>query len=253
LQSVKTTSGITTVFFDMGSTLARLKPSVYAIYHQVFQKAGHDLPLDEVESAVSASWEIVFAEEATSEYLATLEFSRSWQREVEERVMERLQIRPDVREDIFWNIIAAFENPNSYELYPEVHDVLTTLKNAGYRLAIISNWSWHLPELCDALGITSYFEQIFTSARLGYAKPNPKLFQHVIREMNISPAEAVHTGDSFTADVIGATAHGIGTFWLVRPEENPHAADRPDAPYQPLARIPNLYGVLDYLNLESKK
>jgi putative hydrolase of the HAD superfamily len=236
----------------MGSTLARLKPSVHAIYHQVFQKAGHDLPLDEVEAAVTASWEIVAAEDMNTDYPASLEFNRSWQREVEERVMERLQIRPDVREDIFWGIIAAFENPNSYELYPEAHDVLTTLKDAGYRLAIISNWSWHLPDLCDLLGITPYFEQIFTSARLGYAKPNPKLFQYVIREMNISPTEALHTGDSFSADVIGATSQGIGTFWLVRPEENPHAADRPDAPCQPLARIPNLYDVLTYLGIRSK-
>lgn len=214
-------TGINTVFFDMGSTLARLRPGWQGIYHQVFQQAGFDLPLEEVEAAISHSWGIVASEDATAEFIASLEGNRQWQREVEERVMERLNIHPPVREEVFWSIIKAFEDPASYELYPDALPTLTALKAAGYRLAIISNWGWHLPELCETLGLTPHFEQIFTSARLGVAKPNPRIFQYALETLDVRPDEAIHIGDSFAADIVGASNVGIRPLWLVRPAEQP--------------------------------
>src|SRR4051794_13600827 len=101
----------------MGSTLADLNPSYEAIYHKVFQKAGYDLPLGDVERAIAYSWGIVTEQDVTTEYINTIEGTRAWQREVEERVMERLNIHPHVREDVFWDITRAFEDPASYRLY----------------------------------------------------------------------------------------------------------------------------------------
>ena len=219
-------NSLTTVFFDMGSTLADLNPSYEAIYHRVFQKAGYDLPLGEVESAIAYSWGIVTEQDAVTAYNNTLEGTLTWQREVEERVMERLNIHPDIREDVFWDIIQAFENPASYRLYEDAHPTLEKLKQAGYRLAIISNWSWHLPELCDALGLTPYFEQIFTSARVGFAKPHPEIFTHALAGMNITSNQAIHIGDSYKADIVGASGAGIQPVWLRRPEKLPLYADR---------------------------
>ncbi|HEX2916301.1 MAG TPA: HAD-IA family hydrolase [Chloroflexia bacterium] len=213
--------GITTVFFDMGNTLAGLNPSWQGIYHQVFQRAGLDLPIGEVEEAVSYSWGIVSTQDATAEYITTLEGNRAWQREIEERVMERLNIHPAVREELFWEIIKAFENPDSYALYHDTVPTLEKLQKSGYKLAIISNWSWHLPELCNAMGLTPFFSQIFTSARVGYPKPNPKIFEYALQTLEIRPDEALHVGDSLSADVGGATELGINALWLVRPEEQP--------------------------------
>ena len=243
---------ITTLFFDMGMTLAGLKTGWHGVYHQIFQRAGYDLPLGEVEQAVSESWAQVATEDPTAEYEANLEFSRTWQREVEERVMQRLDIHPAVREDIFWQILQAFEDPATYELYPEVLPTLDKLQAAGYRMAIISNWGWHLPELCQALGLTPYFEQIFTSARVGYAKPNPKIFHYVLDQMRINPAQGLHTGDSLSADVGGAWGVGLGALWLVRPADQPLYDEEKLKliPSQVAVQISSLEGVLEYLGLE---
>lgn len=239
-------TALTTVFFDMGSTLADLNPSYEAIYHKVFQKAGYDLPLGEVESAITYSWEIVTEQDATTEYVSTLEGTRAWQREVEERVMERLNIHPDIREEIFWDIIQAFEDPASYCLYGDSRPTLEILKQAGYRLAIISNWSWHLPELCEALGLTPYFEQIFTSARLGFAKPHPEIFTRALAAMNITSNQAIHIGDSYRADVLGASGVGIQPVWLRRPEKLPLYADQTGAP---ASQIPVIRGLEEVVTL----
>lgn len=205
----------------MGSTLVHWPLKWEGVYHQVFQRAGYDLPFGEVEMAISQSWAQVALEDAHAEFEATLEASRAWQRTVEERVMHQLNIHPTIRDDVFWKIIKAFEDPSTYELYPDVLPTLEKLQAAGYRLAIISNWSWHLPALCDALGISSYFEQIFTSARVGYQKPNPKIFHYALTTMKIQPHEALHIGDSLSADVGGAQQVGINALWLARPHERP--------------------------------
>lgn len=234
----------------MGSTLADLNPSYGAIYHRVFQKAGYDLPLGDVERAIAYSWKIVSEQDATTEYVNTLEGTRTWQREVEDRVMERLNIQPNVREDVFWEIIRAFEEPASYLLYDDALPTLEVLKQSGLRLAIISNWSWHLPELCDALGLTPYFEQIFTSARLGYAKPHPAIFTLALAGMNISPNQAIHIGDSYNADVAGASRAGIQPLWLRRPKEVPLFTDLDSDPSNPPIIIRGLDEVVTFLGLE---
>ena len=243
-------SGLSTVFFDMGSTLADLNPSYEGIYHKVFQKAGYDLPLGDVERAITYSWGIVTEQDATTEYVSTLEGTRNWQREVEERVMERLNIHPNVREDVFWEIIQAFEDPASYCLYDDAQPTLETLKKAGLRLAIISNWSWHLPELCDALGLTPYFEQIFTSARLGFAKPHPEIFTRALAGMNITADQAIHVGDSYKADVVGANRVGIQPLWLRRPQKLPLYADHPAEQTGPIITIQGLAEVGTFLGVE---
>ncbi len=241
-----------TVFFDMGSTLAQLQTGWHGVYHQVFQRAGYELPLGEVEQAVADSWAQVAFEDPTAEYEASLEYSRAWQREIEERVMTNLNIHPDVREEVFWSLIRAFEDPATYQLYPDALPTLERLRTAGYRMAIISNWGWNLPELCDALGLTPYFEQIFTSARLGCAKPNPKIFQHVIEQMGIIPGQAVHIGDSLSADVGGAWSVGMHALWLVRPDEQPlyDEAKLKLTPAQSAVQIGSLRDVLTYLGVE---
>lgn len=242
--------GITTIFFDMGATLARIAPGWEGVYQQVFQKAGYKLPLGEVEKAISDSWAIVADQDETTAYVNTLEGNRAWQREVEERVMERLNIHPTVREDIFWKIIQGFEDSATYQLYPDVLSTLEAVKQAGYRLAIISNWSWHLPELCESLGLTPYFEQIITSARVGYAKPHPRIYEYALEELMVAPVQAVHIGDSYRADVVGASRLGIQPLWLRRPGEAPLYTDgMPEfAPVQPKI-IEGLSEVVSYLGI----
>lgn len=216
---------IKTVFFDMGSTLVGLQPSWEAIYHQVFQKAGYDLPIGTVEQAVSYSWNIVGEQDALAEYETTLEGNRAWQLEVEKRVMQYLNIPEPQHEDIFWNIIAAFEHEETYQLYPEAIGVLTELKRAGYGLGIISNWGWHLPELCQKLDIAQYFEYICASARVGYPKPRPEIFREALRQLEAEPASSLHIGDSWTADVLGARGVGITGLWVDRPNNQLYPPD----------------------------
>ncbi len=216
----------------MGETLVTINPSVVGVYHQVFQRAGFDIPIGEVEQAVAYSWGIVGQQDAEAEYELTLEANRRWQLEVEQRVMDYLNIHPDVQEQIFWQIISTFENPSTYSIYPEVTGVLERLRAEGYRLGIISNWSWHLPELCEQLGIDSYFDFICTSARVGFPKPRRQIFEVALQQMGAAPERSLHIGDTYAADIIGAWSVGMRALWLVRPGDKLRTG-----PQQPLTGL----------------
>ena len=72
---------------------------------------------------------------------------------------------------------------------------------AGIRLCVISNFVWGAPELIHDLELARHFETLVISARVGFQKPNPGIFQHALEQMQVAPERAMHVGDSYRADV----------------------------------------------------
>ena len=101
---------------------------------------------------------------------------------------------------------------------------LKALRNAGYRLGIISNWGWNLPDLCEAWGLAPHLDFVTASARVGYAKPNPRIFEAALRQAGTPASGLLHIGDSAYADVGGARGAGIDAI-LVNRAPRPAPAD----------------------------
>ncbi|MEG0505315.1 MAG: HAD-IA family hydrolase, partial [Raoultibacter sp.] len=80
---------------------------------------------------------------------------------------------------------------------------------AHLRLGIVSNWSPNLTSLMRGLQFAPYFEEIISSADVGYRKPNPLIFTLILERMGLSPDKALHVGDRPDADGAGAAAAGI--------------------------------------------
>ena len=63
--------------------------------------------------------------------------------------------------------------------------------------------------------IRHYFEGIVISGEVGYAKPDPRIFDAAFESMgNPSKSEVLIIGDSLSADIRGGHAYGIDTCWL---------------------------------------
>ena len=56
----------------------------------------------------------------------------------------------------------------------------------------VSNWVWNLPELLHALDLVALFDFIAASARIGFEKPHPRIFQWALEQANV-PAETSST------------------------------------------------------------
>jgi HAD superfamily hydrolase (TIGR01549 family) len=96
----------------------------------------------------------------------------------------------------------------------EVPGALERLRNAGYRLAVLSNTESNLRDRIAAAGIEPFFETLIISAEVGSEKPDRRIFDEALRRMAVAPEHALHVGDFYSIDVVGARGAGIPAVML---------------------------------------
>jgi len=123
--------------------------------------------------------------------------------------------------------------------YPDTLPTLQELRHRGYRLGVISNWEAPtLRSQFDRFGMTSYFEHILPSRDAEASKPDPHIFHVALAALNVAPGRAIHVGDSFGCDVVGARNVGVTPIWV-----NPDEHLPPDG--EVVLQVRTLGGVLD--------
>jgi len=70
--------------------------------------------------------------------------------------------------------------------------------------------------MCRELGIAEYLDFTVTSAEAGADKPQPPIFLKALELAQVTAAEAVHVGDQYQNDVLGARGVGIAPILLDR-------------------------------------
>lgn len=107
-----------------------------------------------------------------------------------------------------------------------VIELLSTLKDAGFRLGVVSNRTHPYEEQLANLGLLPFFEIALAAGSVNAWKPDPAIFQHALELMQAKPEQAVYVGDNYFADVIGARRAGMASI-LIDPEELFPEADCP--------------------------
>ncbi len=205
------------VFLDAQGTLLRAKPSLVGIYGQVFRRFGRDVTEGEITGVVADIW---------AEYRAALdpertafdtsdELTRLWWADFNGRLFDRLAVEGDRQAflDALWDVFGLADN---WDLFPEVPEVLATLRERGYRLAVVSNWDSRLLEICDHLELSPMVEFVVASAAVGMEKPDPRIFEIALSMAGVSADQAIHVGDDYAADVLGARGAGVDAVLLDR-------------------------------------
>ena len=145
-------------------------------------------------------------------------------------------------EQMTWELLQSehsFFAADAAKLYDDVIPTLQHLRNAGFKLAIVSNWDTPLNPLAERLGIAHYFDAIVAShdARVRSAKPSPHIFEYTLRAVGVSAEETVHVGDTYEADIVGAIGMGIRPILIDRDSTQ---AGRWHETIQSLAELPEL-------------
>ena len=112
---------------------------------------------------------------------------------------------------------------------------LDAIRALGVKVAIISNSEGMLDRLFTDLGVLRHFDLVVDSGRVGVEKPDPRIFQIALERFGVPASGALHLGDMFATDVLGARAAGIRTA-LIDPFE--HYAGRH-------AEVPRVPGVVE--------
>lgn len=200
---------IKAVFFDAAGTLIKPARSVGESYAAIAAKHGKEVSSTNIterfRTCFDAAPRLAFPS-ATEDTVAALE--RDWWKSLVAQVFEPWS--PFVRfEEYFAELFAYFASPNAWTLYPEVLETLTSLKERGLILDVISNFDSRLVRILDGLGAGAQFENIFVSSRVGYAKPDRRIFNAALSCHGLAPAQALHVGDSEINDLSGANQAGI--------------------------------------------
>jgi len=116
----------------------------------------------------------------------------------------------------FDELYDAFLSGKTWKIFDDVKETLETLKKKGLYLAIISNWDSRLIEICKGMDLKKYFDEIFVSALVKYAKPDSRIFQKAADTAGVLPEEAIHIGDSLEDDYYGAKDAGLDALFLDR-------------------------------------
>ncbi|MCM3665880.1 HAD family hydrolase [Mesobacillus subterraneus] len=99
----------------------------------------------------------------------------------------------------------------------EINTLIRQLKTNGYKLGIVTGKARRSLEISlDCLGLKNFFDVIVTGDDVEYPKPHPEGINKVLKNLNVSPKEAVFLGDS-DADIMAgkqANVYTIGVHWL---------------------------------------
>ncbi len=235
------------MFLDVGDTLMRADPSWPAVYLTAL--AQHDITPSAEELGVALKDAIQAARWTPEERFETsAEASYARIVAIDQRVLTGLG-HPDLPDEVFRSIHAAFRERTAWHVYPDVEPSLTWLREEGIRLAVISNWLWEAPELFHEVGLARHFEELIVSARLGYDKPHPEIFRRALELMDVSPERAMHVGDSYPADVLGARAAAITPVLIDRSVSDFARFIAAKPPEDDVPVITDLYGLLDLIGL----
>jgi putative hydrolase of the HAD superfamily len=131
---------------------------------------------------------------------------------------------------------------NLWESVPAgVPEALARLRALGLTLVVASNANGTVAAHFERIGLASAFDLILDSHDVGIEKPDPAFFAHGLRAIGVRAEDALHVGDFYAIDVVGARAAGLQA-WLLDPAGVNTDRDCP--------RFPTLAAIVDRIAAE---
>ena len=124
--------------------------------------------------------------------------------------------------------------------YPEVKNVLETLKDQNFKLAILSNGTPALlNELVTSNNLNNLFDDLFSVEEVKVFKPASKVYEIPTKKYNIKASQITFLSAN-TWDVSGAGNFVYNSVWVNRNKSKFDLLD-----YQPKNEVSNLTQLLD--------
>tara|TARA_B100000902_G_scaffold23708_1_gene28529 strand:+ start:1612 stop:2274 length:663 start_codon:yes stop_codon:yes gene_type:complete len=126
-----------------------------------------------------------------------------------DKSMKAFNIEPSMREELLnlYKVLSTFK---------EVPEVLKTLKEKKFKLAILSNGTPALlNELVKSNKLNNIFDDFFSIEQVGIYKPDSKVYDMPIQKYHIEKNEVVFLSAN-TWDVSGGGNYGFNSIWVNR-------------------------------------
>ena len=161
--------------------------------------------------------------EAFANYWRTTQLEYTWLRSLMKRHKDFWQVTEDSLDKSMkvFNIDNSMRNEllDLYKIlspYPEVPEVLKSLKEKKYKLSILSNGTPSLlNELVKSNNLENLFDDIFSIEEVGIYKPDSRVYDMPIKKYKIQNNEVAFLSAN-TWDVSGGGNYGFNSIWVNR-------------------------------------
>jgi len=204
-----TTMKYKAIFFDFDDTLVHSDPPVFDMFLPACEAAGLSFDEDQVREGHRFLYEYFSGSLAQKEFADLGHDLEKFHSNLTTNVLvnmgaEHGKAKAAVQSE---NLTVAL--PRGRRCYPEVFSVLDSYKDQGYTMGVITNNEANIAGQCVEHGLDHYFEFVISRIDAGCSKPEAAIFEAALNHVGIKPEEAVHVGDNYYADVIGARNVGI--------------------------------------------
>ena len=130
-------------------------------------------------------------------------------REAYMHVLRNCGLRDDQAEALYARCI----DPAEWDLYPDAVAVLNSLRDNGFRTAVVSNIAWDIRDVLVPAGADA--DEYLLSYQVGAMKPDRRIFDAALSRLGVNAEDALMIGDSEEND---GAARDLGcAFGLVDP------------------------------------
>ncbi len=234
---------IKAVFFDWFNTLAHYEPPREELQSQALQEFGIHVSPQKIMSGILVADRDFFEENAVSPVRKRspeeqAEIYTRYQKTILTEAGVDVSSEPNMPAKIMKRV-QQLSRGMKFAVFDDVLSTLKTLKGQNYILGLLTNLDRDMEPICRELGLEPYINFAVTSGEVGADKPEPPIFLAALQRSGVKAAEAVHVGDQYKLDVIGARGVGITSILIDRYGQYPDVTD--------CLRIHSLSGLTEYL------
>ncbi|MFC1978478.1 HAD family hydrolase [Chloroflexota bacterium] len=230
---------IKAVFFDLYYTLVRYEPTREEQQIAVLREHGFVTDTRTMCAALHIADMFFYQENTRSAIYRRPEHEKlAFFEEYEGIVLEEAGFDDVPEETAFAMIQKLHQVKKKLVFYDDVLPTFDELNSRNIKLGLITNAEQSQAPF-EKLGLYDHLDYIITSPDEGLGKPAPHIFWAALRKAGVKASEAIHVGDQYDIDIVGAQGVGIKALLLDR---NNILEDVDDCP-----RITSLSEIVNHL------
>lgn len=203
---------IKAVLFDLDGTLRHHIPTGSQVFIQYLNSLG--MNFSEETTARATRWEhFYFANslEIQKDGVTFKDDQTAFWVNYSRRKLVALGLPPAKAADLAPDVSAHMGENYKPEVYvpEEAPLILTALKEAGYKLGVVSNRETPFHEELEKLSLDAFFEFSLAGGEVDSYKPHTRIFERGLELAGTSAHETMYIGDNYYADIVGSLRAGL--------------------------------------------
>ena len=153
---------------------------------------------------------------------------------LEEVIAEILRVNHSYSEELFEKIVTK-RKLSKIECFQHIHSeilpLFRTLKALNIKIGLITNCYFEERDVIRESILFPYFDVVCMSCELGMKKPDVKIFENCMKELEVLPEECIYVGDGGCFELETAKSlgmHSIQATWYLKEEVRQQEKRKPE-------------------------